>query len=274
MAREKNYADLFYDNIIGNDKLFNPDRELNKHFRDHVPEFPSGTEAGGLLPSEKKPMADHYWLGTAPFCNAKPSDCESTPGYVFAEYSSIGDGASCWSGQKVKCVKKEKSDIKYAWFGSAPFCNENPFIDIVVDGWVPIKVDRYGDGSNCVKGFKVLARNPINKQESEVIEWVRSVTGDGAEAVVSEAVDGLLEALSKMNWAFEIVKFLKSGAELSFSFLVLWKFSPERTREMFSKIIELQRGYDINPDKRPGKSEKIVIDNTPSWEKKNKRKFN
>lgn len=46
------------------------------------------------------PLDCTSWYGTAPFCDAHCSQCPS--GWT-CETSDCGDGACCWSGQKVRC---------------------------------------------------------------------------------------------------------------------------------------------------------------------------
>lgn len=46
-----------------------------------------------------------YWVGTAPFCGAKPEDC-TDDGAEFIAYGTSGDGHSCQSGKKVLCARK------------------------------------------------------------------------------------------------------------------------------------------------------------------------
>jgi len=50
---------------------------------------------GGVTPLECT-----SWYGTAPFCGAHCSQC---PDGWRCDTSDCGDGACCWSGQKVRC---------------------------------------------------------------------------------------------------------------------------------------------------------------------------
>jgi hypothetical protein len=52
---------------------------------------------------------DLEWLGSAPFCDAKPIDC-TKKGKVFITYGSAGDGARCTSGMKVLCASRKAAD--------------------------------------------------------------------------------------------------------------------------------------------------------------------
>lgn len=132
-----------------------------------------------------------FYLGTAPFCDPNPKGCEETPGYVYDGKSKSGDGASCWSGTKIRCkYDPEKwkqssqyqsllrqdpglgdSDIKpsYVWYGKAPFCSADE-CDAYQSGKIPINRSSCGDGSCCWFGEKVLAREPITEEEKERLE--------------------------------------------------------------------------------------------------------
>lgn len=44
------------------------------------------------------------WVGTSPFCGGSCSDCRSDE--FCAGTGSYGDGAKCWTGSKVMCIKK------------------------------------------------------------------------------------------------------------------------------------------------------------------------
>lgn len=81
----------------------------------------SGTK---VLCREKEPVPPgSVWMGTAPFCAAKPTDC-SDNGMIYVRSDAHGDGAKCSSGAKVLC----KPDPHPApartsvWIGTAPFC--------------------------------------------------------------------------------------------------------------------------------------------------------
>ncbi len=45
------------------------------------------------------------WIGKAPFCSAKPTDC-STQGMKFVRNHASGDGDTCITGTKVMCEGK------------------------------------------------------------------------------------------------------------------------------------------------------------------------
>ena len=63
---------------------------------------PSPAPAPAPMPS---PVLDSRWLGTAPFCDADPSDCNNLgPGWSYLRTSVTGDGAPCTTGRKVMCV--------------------------------------------------------------------------------------------------------------------------------------------------------------------------
>lgn len=41
-------------------------------------------------------MSKPIWIGTAPFCDPSPNQCEQTPGYVKTGEDKCGDGNCCW----------------------------------------------------------------------------------------------------------------------------------------------------------------------------------
>eukprot|EP00929_Paragymnodinium_shiwhaense_P070465 TRINITY_DN35683_c0_g1_i1.p1 TRINITY_DN35683_c0_g1~~TRINITY_DN35683_c0_g1_i1.p1 ORF type:complete len:1192 (+),score=260.11 TRINITY_DN35683_c0_g1_i1:147-3722(+) len=71
-----------------------------------------------------------YWSGNAPFCNFH--DCKK--GYKAMDYSTRGDGASCWTGKKLECCQLTRQGLereKEEWrkekkrYGS---CAQHPLI--------------------------------------------------------------------------------------------------------------------------------------------------
>jgi hypothetical protein len=103
--------------------------------------------------------------------------------------SKSGDGASCWTGSKIKCVFDEKKwketaayqeqkfnndkaanlNPQFTWFGKAPFCGADD-CDAYKAGMIPIKHDNCGDGSCCFMGEKVLARKPTSDEDKKRLD--------------------------------------------------------------------------------------------------------
>merc|ERR1712048_1474426 len=82
-------------------------------------------------PVGTKPHPYGVWKGTAPFCDAHPSDCTNN-GYEYVKSDSHGDGSTCWSGNKVYCQKMTcRPDDSYN-----PLCNAQLF-RISVRGTAP-----------------------------------------------------------------------------------------------------------------------------------------
>jgi hypothetical protein len=74
-------------------------------------EDPGGGGGGGGLGAPRPapdPIYQSRWIGTAPFCAARPSDCSNLgAGWEYSGRSNLsGDGATCASGQKVLCRKQ------------------------------------------------------------------------------------------------------------------------------------------------------------------------
>jgi len=125
-----------------------------------------------------------FFVGTAPFCDPQPEQCEKTPGYVADGYSKCGSGNCCWTGRKIKCrfdetawkksqlykSSKEKSDNpSFVWIGKAPLCGAS-FCDAYEAGLYPLGTDSCGDGSCCMVGEKVLTKKPETKYEQEMVD--------------------------------------------------------------------------------------------------------
>ena len=60
-------------------------------------------------------------------------------------------------------INEKDLDYELKWFGSAPLCNATP-CDAIVDGYIPILSDKYGDGGKCIKGEKYLGIKIKGKQ--------------------------------------------------------------------------------------------------------------
>ena len=132
---------------------------------------------------------ENYWIGTGPFCNPHPSQCEQTPGYIATDTSTSGDGSSCWTGQKIKCqfskskwqqtpyyqqlVKDDPSARnsipEFTWFGTAPLCGASP-CDVYKAGKYPVKAGKCGDGSCCSTGEKWLGMTPVTQRQRDAVK--------------------------------------------------------------------------------------------------------
>lgn len=139
-----------------------------------------------------------FWHGTAPFCNAIPSDCSRYAGKLYEHIPenkiSSEDrqsyGATCLTGNKVLCRYNPSSAVEKGifeeygldpttmnftlkWFGTAPFCDPEP-CQIWSEGYIPLFNDEYGDGSKCWTGRKILGVKPLtlNKEQENLLnEW-------------------------------------------------------------------------------------------------------
>jgi hypothetical protein len=108
--------------------------------------------------------AKDIWLGTAPFCNAKKSDCKNR-GMTFVKTSKSGNGKRCTSGQKVLC----RVPKGYSWMGRAPFCNASRK-SCHQSGKVYVRSHKAGDGKSCTSGTKVLCR-PWKFGDKQISTW-------------------------------------------------------------------------------------------------------
>jgi len=130
------------------------------------------------------------WVGTAPFCDPNPSQCEATPGYIATGKDKCGNGACCWSGEKIKCEFNDKAwkssqlysemiaengqkaeNIKpqFVWMGKAPACAVEA-CDVFAAGLVPVKNSTCGDGSCCFTGEKWLGMKPILQSHKDLVK--------------------------------------------------------------------------------------------------------
>jgi hypothetical protein len=98
---------------------------------------------------------DGKWIGTAPACEASPSDCPSShPYYQFSSAEPFTDDSrKCASGVKVYCTKDDIWSDAY-WTGSSPTCDADA-TDCAAD-YTAIAKSEYGDGQICFEGSKVL----------------------------------------------------------------------------------------------------------------------
>ena len=96
------------------------------------------------------------WIGTAPACAGKPSDC-TAQGMDYVR----SDKANCWSGTKVLCRRRPQTpnDVIEVWIGTAPACNASA-ADCALSGLSFVRADGSGDGASCLTGTKVLCRGP------------------------------------------------------------------------------------------------------------------
>lgn len=117
---------------------------------------------------------EQKWLGTAPFCRGNQSDCSNLqPRGMWRAigYDDSGDGAKCFSGRKVLCVKTSCVDenllyddkVRKFWSGTAPFCDGETCDCVRQFGAIPYMTDIQGDGEKCTFGTKQLCVRPHEK---------------------------------------------------------------------------------------------------------------
>lgn len=135
-------------------------------------------------------MSRVIWLGTAPFCSPNATSCSKTPGYIAAGTDKCGDGACCWTGQKIQCtfdmsawkttplyseLMMETNGAakdyvpEFVWLGQAPACSVDA-CDCMMAGFLPIRPDNSGDGSVCTTGSKWLCVRPILARHQQVVD--------------------------------------------------------------------------------------------------------
>ena len=68
------------------------------------------------------------WIGTAPFCDTKPSDC-TNKGAEYVRSDASGDGSKCFSGEKVLCRCKLSTCI---WLGAKCLERQEPTLKFVL----------------------------------------------------------------------------------------------------------------------------------------------
>jgi hypothetical protein len=133
-------------------------------------------------------MTEAKFIGTAPFCDPNPLQCERTPGFAAAGKTKCGDGSCCLTGTKYKCEfqadKWKKSQLysemvkddpsmsdvvpEFVWLGKAPACSASP-CDLYEAGLMPIKSDNCGDGACCLTGEKWLGTKPVTGRQREMV---------------------------------------------------------------------------------------------------------
>jgi hypothetical protein len=121
------------------------------------------------------------WQGNAPSCGASPSDCSGATPYFWG-YNNSGDGAPCWTGNKVLCGSEPISDYQnLQWEGKAPFCDAKAS-DCPADTEFLVQ-GTSGDGSQCdnggvFSGHKVYCggkkplNSPMDVTNSKVIDQI------------------------------------------------------------------------------------------------------
>jgi len=92
--------------------------------------------------------AQSKWIGTAPICDAQPSDCADID-MDYVRSSKCGDGSCCVTGRKVKCSPRQK------WLGTAPICDAQPS-ECADFNMEYVRSSKCGNGSCCVTGRKIL----------------------------------------------------------------------------------------------------------------------
>lgn len=95
------------------------------------------------------------WLGTAPICKTKPSDCNNY-GMKYIRSNKRGNGKKCLTGTKVLC-EGDKNAPPIKWIGTSPICKGRAS-DCESFDMDYIKKNRKGIGKPCLSGFKVMCR--------------------------------------------------------------------------------------------------------------------
>ncbi len=128
----------------------------------------------GLVATVKTNLATtetfERWIGTAPFCSASANDCQKQ-GLEYVRSDKSGNGESCTFGTKVLCRgerKRATADTREVWVGTAPACAATAR-DCTRLGMSYVRSDRYGDGSTCLSGTKVLCQAKLS---GSISEWV------------------------------------------------------------------------------------------------------
>ena len=112
-----------------------------------------------------------FWLGTAPACNAGPSNCTAQSAYLSSGGS--GDGQPCITGHKVICGTVPNGPganesfqwtpskyFNFEWIGTAPRCRPDAFSQCLSRGGTVFGYDSDGNGSRCFSGKKLLCGFP------------------------------------------------------------------------------------------------------------------
>lgn len=110
-------------------------------------------------PVGKNKKLRYVWIGTAPFCGGKKSDCRNK-GMRFVRYSNKGDGKKCVTGRKVQCVGPARSGI---WIGTSPACAGHPR-DCARRGMRFVRYSKKGDGKRCITGKKVYCSGKFKRR--------------------------------------------------------------------------------------------------------------
>lgn len=122
---------------------------------------PVGSGGAGAASVPQPPPA-FFWSGTAPACEAAPSDC--TANFFFSWGESVsGIGAACASGYKYLCASAPRSDWHVTVVGTAPACNAS--CSDCPQGyacwtWTNSGISSAGGGSTCWSGIKVICIKP------------------------------------------------------------------------------------------------------------------
>ncbi len=95
------------------------------------------------------------WLGTAPICKTKPSDCANY-GMKYIRSNKRGNGKKCLSGTKILCIG-DKNALPIKWIGTSPICKGRAS-DCESFDMDYLGKSRSGIGKRCLSGFKVKCR--------------------------------------------------------------------------------------------------------------------
>ncbi len=106
-------------------------------------------------PANQRKGKYQKWLGTAPICKTKPSDC-SKYGMKYLRSNKRGNGKKCFTGTKVLC-EGDKNAPSIKWIGTSPIC-KGKASDCESFDMDYIGKSRSGIGKRCLSGFKVKCR--------------------------------------------------------------------------------------------------------------------
>lgn len=71
--------------------------------------------------------ARDLWIGTAPWCEAKPHHCMQIHGMRHVKTDRCGNGKCCWGSGRKQLCRTHPQDVKGSiWLGTAPICKATP----------------------------------------------------------------------------------------------------------------------------------------------------
>ena len=110
------------------------------------------------------------WIGTAPLCNGKESDCTGDYDHYLTDGTCGKGGNRCIVGYKVLCCNVENPFSTVYWKGTAPFCS-GKCSDC--NGDACILQDDCGVGVACWSGTKQLCGRYRSLTKAELEDMVK-----------------------------------------------------------------------------------------------------